>query len=494
MKVDPLPPDAARKALERIHHVVILMMENRSFDHMVGYLSLSGGRADVDGLRANHANVYGGRRYPTFHLKRHAYAPWEDPDHSGAGVKKQIAGGTMNGFVESYVETRGESLRPKLIADEHVLVMGHYEAEDVPTYDHLAQSFLLCDRWFASVPGATWPNRLYAMCGESGGTADNKKLFGKFDWPLHNRPSFVRVLDGWKVNWRWYHAQPGDLEPPTLQVADARYLLPWWAKDHFALFDQREPITDQHSFLEDCENGALPSVSWIDPNFGVSKKGTTNDDHPPGDITQGQALVRRVCNAVMASPLWESTLLVVTYDEHGGFFDHVAPPPAPDDVPRMRESYGVRVPAFVVCPYVEPSSVSDRLFDHTSIIRTVLKRFCPAGHTIPHMGIRTDTANHLGAVLTAAAPRNPVPVPDHPMLQRAEQQPPSQQPALDEVLQLARPRPANVTIDESALFPPGPPPANDIQLGLIRAGIERKQALEGPNGEGPGGQKAGNGN
>ena len=484
MKVDPLPPDQALEALERIEHIVILMMENRSFDHMVGYLSLTGGRDDVNGLRADHANVYEGQRYSTFPLRRRAYAHWEDPDHSGEGVEMQIAGGTMNGFVQSYVETRGESLRPALLEAGHVLVMGHYEANDVPTYDHLAQHFLLCERWFSSVPGATWPNRLYAMCGESGGATDNKKLFGKIDWPLHHRLSFPRHLDRWKVDWRWYHAQPWDVEPPTLQVADARYMLPWWAEGHFALFDEPELISGQSSFLTDCRNGALPSLSWIDPNFGVSKKGTTNDDHPPADIANGQALVRTVCNAVMESPNWKSTLLLVTYDEHGGFYDHVPPPPAPDDIPQMRKSYGVRVPAFVVCPYVEPSAVSEYLFDHTSIIRTVLERFCPAGDTIPYMGTRASAANHLGSLLTAAEPRDPVPVPDHPVLSEADEQL-VEQLSQDEVLRLAQPRPANITVDQSSMFPAGPPPTNDVQLGLIRAGIERKETLGGPNGGGP---------
>jgi len=483
MKVAPLPPQAAADALrERIQHIVVLMMENRSFDHMVGYLSLTGGRDDVDGLRSDHANVWEGQRYPTFHLGRRAYADWEGPDHGGEGVATQIAGGTMNGFVKNYVETRDESHGPALIEAEHVLVMGHYEAEDVPTYDHLAEHFLLCERWFSSVPGATWPNRLYAMCGESGGRFDNKKVLGRLDWPLYLQPSFPRHLDDWGVDWRWYHAQPQDLEPPSLQLADARYMLPWWAEDHFALFEDTESISGQSSFLADCRDGTLAPVSWIDPNFGIHKKGTTNDDHPPADIANGQALVRKVGNAVMDSKCWESTLLVVVYDEHGGFYDHVAPPPAPDDRARMRRSYGVRVPAFVVCPYVEPSAVSGFRFDHTSIIRTVLERFCPKGKTRPSMGARADTANHLGALLTAKNAREPVPVPESPVVRAAAAQT-VETLEEDEIRRLARPRPASVTVDESALSEDGVPPANDLQLGLLRAGIERRETLAGPRGD-----------
>src|SRR5205814_1999562 len=152
-------------------------------------------------------------------------------------------------------------------------VMGYYTAADVPVYDHLAREFAVCDRWFSSVPGATWPNRLYAICGRAAGSRDDLPHNRP---PLYSQPSFVRHLDA----------------------------------------------------------------------------------HGPADIKDGQELVLAVYHALATSPQWEKTLLVIFYDEHGGFFDHVAPPDAPDDDPQMFGRYGVRVPALIVSPWIEPRSVS----------------------------------------------------------------------------------------------------------------------------------------
>ncbi len=140
------------------------MLENRSFDHMLGYLSHEGGRDDVDGLRAEFANEHDARRYPVHHLDGTTIP--DDPDHSAAAVDLQLGGGRMDGFVSSFAKTLDglglESADPGR-------VMGYYNADDVPVYDHLAREFAICDRWFSSVPGATWPNRLYAICGRADG-------------------------------------------------------------------------------------------------------------------------------------------------------------------------------------------------------------------------------------------------------------------------------------------------------------------------------------
>jgi phospholipase C len=178
------------------------------------------------------------------------------------------------------------------------------------------------------------------------------------------------------------------------------------------------------SFLEDAARGTLPSVSWIDPNFSnFNPIGfQPNDDHAPADIRDGQELVLAVYHALAAGPQWDKTMLVIVYDEHGGFYDHVPPPAAADDNPRMFGHYGVRVPALVVSPWVEPGSVSTTVFDHTSIIKTILLRFAPealhrsawlhgllaraakAGH--PHyLGTRVAQAHDLGELLTRTAPR-----------------------------------------------------------------------------------------
>lgn len=134
--------------LDKVDHIVVLMLENRSFDHMLGYLSLEGGRGDVDGLRPEFANEYGGRSYPVHHLGSTAIA--DDPDHSASSVDLQAGGGAMNGFVTSFADT----LARRGVRDgDPGRVMGYYNAADVPVYDHLAREFAVCDRWFSSVPG-----------------------------------------------------------------------------------------------------------------------------------------------------------------------------------------------------------------------------------------------------------------------------------------------------------------------------------------------------
>jgi phospholipase C len=165
-----------RANLKKIDHIVVLMMENRSFDHVLGYLSLEEGRTEVDGLREGLANEHQGSSYPVHHLGTTVVA--DDPDHSARSVDLQIGDGKMDGFAASYAAT----LQSLGVADgDPGPVMGYYNAADVPVYDHLAREFAICDRWFSSVPGATWPNRLYALCGRAAGSRDGHP---------HNLPPF----------------------------------------------------------------------------------------------------------------------------------------------------------------------------------------------------------------------------------------------------------------------------------------------------------------
>ena len=196
--------------LEKVDHVVVVMLENRSFDHMLGYLSLSGRRPEIDGLRPGLANEYQGRSYPVHHLAETALGM--DPDHSGDAIGVQIADGQMSGFVASAAAT----LAPDGAQDgDPGCVMGYYDAADVPVYDHLAEQFAVCDRWFSSVPGATLPNRLYALCGVAAGSRDDRPPYIP---PLYHQPSFVRHLDAQNVSWRWYSSDVG-----TLRMADQLY-------------------------------------------------------------------------------------------------------------------------------------------------------------------------------------------------------------------------------------------------------------------------------
>ena len=173
--------------LEKVDHVVVLMLENRSFDHMLGYLSLMGARPEIDGLRPGLANEDHGRSYPVHHLA--ATALEMDPDHSASAIDQQVDGGTMNGFVASAAATLA---RRRVDGGDPGCVMGYYDGTDVPIYDHLAEEFAVCDRWFSSVRGATLPNRLYALCGVAAGSRDDRPPYIP---PLYHQHSFVRHLD-----------------------------------------------------------------------------------------------------------------------------------------------------------------------------------------------------------------------------------------------------------------------------------------------------------
>ena len=414
-------------ALDPIEYIVVLMLENRSFDHMLGYLSLEGGRTDVDGLASGMSNTARGVEYAVAHEPAtHVPNPNWDPDHSGEATDLQIGADKMDGFAESFART----LSARKVSDpDPGMVMRYYNAADLPVYDHLAEHFCVCDRWHSSVPGATWPNRLYAVAGAADGSRDDKKP------PIYGKHSFIRHLDHAGISWRWYTYDFG-----TLRCADHEYLL--GHHDRFAYVDRpklpfetalEEDLLldeDSASFIEDARRGKLAQVSWIDPNFKDVNLAhiQSNDDHPPSDIQDGQELAFLVYNALASGPSWDKTLLLIVYDEHGGFYDHVPPPQAPDDDPAVFGRYGIRVPAIVVSPWVAPRSVCNTLFDHTSIIHTILARYCPVelerqtglqeairwfeeGH--PHyMGKRVAEAADLSLLLTGS----PAPLPDRTKL------------------------------------------------------------------------------
>ncbi|CDG84747.1 alkaline phosphatase family protein [Janthinobacterium agaricidamnosum] len=379
---------AAIANLDKIKHIVVLMMENRSFDHMLGYLSLEGGRGDIDGLQAGFMNSHAGRDYPVHHLARTAFRPDQDPGHGGASVARQLSNGN-GGFIDDYLLTHpGDADFP--------LVMGYYNAADLPVYDFLAQQFCVCDRWYSSVPGATWPNRLYAISGKAAGSKDSKRV------PLYANKSFVRHLDSACVSWKFYSFW----KPWSLALTD----------DHYRTSEHYEPFGSsqrRYGFIGDALAGTLPAVSWIDPHF------FENDDHPPADVRAGQALAAQVYQALSNGPGWNDTLLILCYDEHGGFYDHVAPGAAIDADPAFRQ-YGVRVPAFAISPWVAASSVHHGVLDHSAIIKTILLRFCRSMEgTIPDMGPRVGAAAHLGPLLSEAQPRSLPALPEAALLASA---------------------------------------------------------------------------
>jgi phospholipase C len=359
--------------MANIDHIVVLMMENRSFDHMLGYLSKDGGRADVDGLGNGQKNTFRGSDFKPFPLTDTVFE--KGPCHEHECVVNQVAG-NMGGFVADYAHHReDEGGKPRD-------VMGHYTAKQVPVYDFLAKEFLICQRWFASHPGPTFPNRFYTLTGRLNRDGDGRF---EFDNPhgADFRPVFTRTifdhLTEHGVTWHYY--EQGYC---FLRLFD-RYTV-----DDQLIVQFRDP---KKGFFAAAREGKLPSVSFIDPDFIDVPPG--NDDGPPADIAFGQHLVAEVVKAVMTGPSWNKTLLVITYDEHGGFFDHV-PPPAAIPVSAINE-YGVRVPAFVISPWVDRGKVSNTLFDHTSIAKTIARRFMSAKP--PDMGERMAGANDLSEVL-----------------------------------------------------------------------------------------------
>jgi phospholipase C len=336
-----------------------------------------------------------------------------DPPHGGQEIRKQINGGAMDGFIESFAR-KNDVPHPEQ-------VMGYYTHRELPVYDYFAHNFLLCDQWFSSVPSATWPNRLYALTGTC--QPPREGLFDG-DERFYDLESFVRLLRDNEEHqtWRWYSWDPG-----SLRLVDGRYRANAGERfhhDHFRRVAQHsiEPVELRDDklalgtgLLEDAAHGDLPRVAWIDPNFVDLSilEANSNDDHPPSDVRAGQELVMLVFRALAESPCWEKTMLVVTYDEHGGFYDHESPGVPPEHDPQFR-TYGVRVPAFVVSPFVEPCTVSHTTFDHTSITRTILERFGVEGAvaTMAEKAPRVGKASHLGRLL-ARDPAGDLVAPDY---------------------------------------------------------------------------------
>jgi phospholipase C len=409
-------PDDSLGRLNQVEHIVVLMMENRSFDHMLGYLKLNNVK-QVDGLDPAMSNpdetgaaVHVHELPPDFTAFHAPGRPLDeslDPCHDPDDVAQQLQGGNR-GFVKNFIERKQPT-------DHRDLPMGYFTATHLPVYDFLARTFCVCDAWHSSIPGDTMPNRCYSIAGREGESVAAeldvlKPLVGTKAWkkleniPIYDLPAFTRLLDD--SQWRWY-----SYDPASLRSVDSKYRSAFHLdRDNFAYFDRKsvslalqaaEVLIVGGSFLDDAANGKLRDVSWIDPNFIDLRVFDTsgNDDHPPSDIHAGQALVLDLFEALVDSPGWQDTVLVITYDEHGGFFDHVIPPAVPAGDGGAYATYGVRVPAIVVGPRVR-NGVCSTLLDHTSLIATILRRFAAdPGRAIAAMPHRVGTAAHIGDCL-----------------------------------------------------------------------------------------------
>lgn len=365
----------------RIDHIVVLMMENRSFDHMLGYLSLEKGRGDVDGLTSplENTNPVPGSQTPQgIHLLDVGNI-LVDPNHSHNGTLEQIAEGEMSGFIASY-------LKKDPAPDALDQVMGFYNDGFLNVYDRLAQEYKICNRWFCAHPGPTYPNRFISLMGATP-TLNNIEIGGDLAGAVKDDTIFdILTLNG--VSWKYVESN----------VAFLR------------MFDRyrtdEENIIQRKDFLKLAGAGRLPAVTWIDPNFGeIEIDNEANDDHAPADVRKGQALICEIYGALTENPAqWNRTLFIINYDEHGGFYDHVPPHGlAPDDtppVPKVHDDgktfYGPRVPAMLISPWVKRGSVTPKVYDHTSVLKTILVNFIgPEAATQELLGKRVDAALDL---------------------------------------------------------------------------------------------------
>jgi phospholipase C len=383
-----------------IDHIVVLMLENRSFDHMLGYRGLAD--TNVNGLSGGESNVLeaGIPPYRVFHLsKTHGI---RSPDHGFEATIEQIAGGGMTGFVANYARRHGVT--------DPSMVMSYYTGTELPMYEFLANNYAICDNWHSAHPGETMCNRFCALTGRTP-ELDN---FDVSDPRIayYDATTVFDHLTELGIDWVYAEGNVAFLRMFDRYRIDVSHVIPF--RDDFS-----QGIED--TFEARVADGRLPAVSFVDPRYiDVPPSWDANDDLPPADVCRGQRLVRRLYQLLSAAPTWDHTLLVITYDEHGGFYDHSPPigtPLSADPNPVSRvhpdgaDHFGVRVPAFLVTPWIDAGTVVHTMFDHTSIIKTILERFAPEGFPIGDIfGERAAAANGLIAGLrTNVRVDNPAP-------------------------------------------------------------------------------------
>ena len=335
-----------------IQHFVIVMMENRSFDHYFGAGKQFG--LDVDGFPENASNPDAkGVAVPVFHATD---ACIKDVAHGWTQVHKQVNGGKMDGFVTTN-DPNGQR------------ALGYFDGSDLAFYYDVAKTFGLSDNHHCAVLGPTWVNRLFFISATSFGlTANQMPPAAAMD--AHPDQVILAQLDKKNVDWRVYKT---DLSEFMLNP------------NYMGVEANQSRLKSIDDFFVDAAAGTLPAVSYVQPTFATSG-GARNDEHPPGTPYQGEQFTHQVLSALMASPNWKDAVYIQTYDEHGGFYDHAVPPPAcaPDDTPPKLgpadtqvgfTQMGIRVPLLVASPWSKPGYVSHMATDNTSVLRLLELRF-----------------------------------------------------------------------------------------------------------------------
>jgi phospholipase C len=399
---------ATATGLAAINHVVVLMLENRSFDHMLGYLYADTGNVSpsgqpFEGLTGKESCPDSkGNPVPVFQVSPSTpsayFMPGADPGEGYKATNHQLwghdippAGGTpatMQGFVADFASTitretnAGWTIVPGTTASD---IMGCFTPQALPVLSALARGYAVCDHWYASLPTETMPNRAFALAGTSQGHMDDHtKTF--------TCPSIFGSLTKAGVSWRvfGYTAPPLTKSNfPDISAADP---------SHFGVFND---------FKAAAAAGTLPAFTFLEPGWSS----TGNSQHPNYDVALGEQLIHDVYEALRTGPGWNQTLFVLTYDEHGGCYDHVPPPwgATPPDNSAGEfgfgfDRFGVRVPTVLVSPLIAPGTVyrvpAGTPLDHTSVLKTVEQRW-----NLPPLTARDAAAPGIGDVLTLAAPR-----------------------------------------------------------------------------------------
>lgn len=323
------PASAATRGMSRggrdlpIKHVVIDCQENRSFDHYYGYapwirrFGVPNHFSQPDG--------HGGRVRP-FHLRSTA-SP--DIGHGWDEIHREWDFGLMDGF---YTEDGRQAL-------------GYYTERDLPFYYSLFDSSTLCVNYFCSMLGPTYPNRFYLVGGTSGGITTN----GVYGYGVLDYPIILDLLERAGVSWKVYNI--GFDSVPQGESDNVFVFFKRWAHD-------RRAHASRHDYLEDVKRGTLPQVSFVIPSYSRGW-----DEHPPADIQVGMRIQKQLIDALRESRLWSKSAYILTYDENGGYFDHVAPP--------VVDAYGmgIRVPTWVISPYARRRHLDPTLYEHSSILK-----------------------------------------------------------------------------------------------------------------------------
>jgi phospholipase C len=379
------------KGLDALQHIVVLMMENRSFDHMLGGLKAQDPR--IDGLTGTETNPdTTGKLIPVRPVAQYQSQLYPDPGHHYPDVDLQLYRGnhngqpSMQGFIEAYYQQRND------VEHSHN-IMNYFTPEQLPVLSTLARKFAVFNGWFSSIPGPTLCNRAFAHFGTSFGNTGMGVNY--LNEPISS--VYERMLKAGNSAKIYYFDQPSS----TLGMA-------------FLLKDQPRLFGTFEQFQADCKAGKLPQYSFLEPNYTDHGAFLASDQHPDHDVQAGEDFIGTVYNLIRANQtLWESTALLIVYDEHGGIYDHVPPPAcdanAPDGFTDKETGFkfdrlGVRVPAILVSPWVAEGTVVDgRVFEHASIPATVTNHFIGANYD-PRTA-REKAASTFLDVLSLDAPR-----------------------------------------------------------------------------------------